>query len=1237
MKIKVPDFDSIKQIALKASVDELYIPLQGKSTTNIEEEPFDLADKIKQFFVFDETNPNDPRVILLMGDTGAGKSVFVQQLHQQLWKDYEVGNPISLSIPLAELENPFEEAVEEVLRKQGFEDFQISEMKSHEKFIFIVDGYDELHLFQNCYVTNKWNQWNAKVLIACRSQALYYQKDYEKYFTPFKGEKRLPLLLRKIYIAPFSQDQISAYVKKYQALHSDSKISEEDFSKIPGLAELITTPILLHLAVEAMPEILAGQIDDQKMTQAKLYDVFIECWFARQVEKLRITGHLSESEENTKLRFWDYCKRLAQKMHEKEMGVIPYQGKKRGGRLFGKQVNDNTWEPFFNENTKILRSACPLKKMGTHYYGFIHASFVEYFATRAMYEEIQAIGVAPVRDFAESPNLISLREPQQTANKNDKEEMPLKSNQLSGAIFQRLFTREIQTIRFLADRIEQAEVFKRKMIAIVEASKISVRYAVGSANAITALIRAGVMFNKADLSKIKISGADVSGGYFDQADLSHADLSNTLMMNIWLRKANLNSCNLTGINFGEYPCLIQDQNVDCFDYREDLQRLVSGCKENIILWDTLSGEQLGVFKGHAEFIYGVKFNSSGTWIVSGSADKTVRLWDLESESQIALLEGHDDYVSSVDVSSDDSLIVSGSDDGTIRLWDVKEAKQKAILRGHEESVNSVHFTLNGKQIISASADNTIRIWDVVSEKELSILQHEAEVHTGQISQNGRLVVSGCDDDSLQVWDVTEKKIIAELHGHEDYVNCLAICPDGRRVVSGSHDSTVRIWDIASKKMLSVLQGHETEVHCVQFSSDAKQVISGSWDKTIRFWDISNERMIGRRRGHERSIACLHVSLDGKRVVTGSGDYSLRVWEILSGIEIVTLRGHAGFVSCVQFSSDGKLIVSGGWDHSIRIWNIDDKKEIKILKGHNSSVNSVAFSPNGKKLISCSGKDNGEDNTIRIWGVEIGDLLMTINCHNYEMKSITFADDGKQILSGSLDGSLRLWSVTNGEEEHFISQNINGMLGVIFNSSEQLIACYGSSIVKIIEVESEEVILDFESDQGGISNVQFSQNGNCILICCNMTLQLWDVANVKCLKYWKFHGRVTDFYYHPNGTLVLGFFDHSIECWQNIGKEAEFDWQLRWSTNIDSPNLFIEELNISNVMGLNDQNRRMLEQRGALLDPNAELSERRDIATLKSGVLTRINSPLHQIKTSASDLDGKEEDEDDIDLDTQSLN
>ena len=226
-------------------------------------------------------------------------------------------------------------------------------------------------------------------------------------------------------------------------------------------------------------------------------------------------------------------------------------------------------------------------------------------------------------------------------------------------------------------------------------------------------------------------------------------------------------------------------------------------------------------------------------------------------------------------------------------------------------------------------------------------------------------------------------------------------------------------------------------------------------------------------------------------------------------------------------------------------------------------------------------------------MESGNQLAILHKHSHEVRSVSFSKDEKQIVFASSDNSIHITeAVYEGKELILLPTNINGMSGALFSPNEQFVACFGSSEVKIIEIESGKEIFDVHSDEGGIINVQFCHDEKSIIIACNMNLETWDIASEQCIDVWKFHARMTDFSFYLNESLILGFFDHSVECWQNIGKEEEFHWQLRWSTNIDSPNLFIEGLNISNVTGLNDQNRRVLEQRGALVDSKTELTERR---------------------------------------------
>lgn len=63
-------------------------------------------------------------------------------------------------------------------------------------------------------------------------------------------------------------------------------------------------------------------------------------------------------------------------------------------------------------------------------------------------------------------------------------------------------------------------------------------------------------------------------------------------------------------------------------------------------------------------------NPSGTVIISGSTEKTLRLWDPRTCVKLLKLKGHTDNVKALVVSRDGSHCISGSSDGSIKVWNL---------------------------------------------------------------------------------------------------------------------------------------------------------------------------------------------------------------------------------------------------------------------------------------------------------------------------------------------------------------------------------------------------------------------------------------------------------------------------------------------------------------------------------------------------------------------------------------
>ena len=63
---------------------------------------------------------------------------------------------------------------------------------------------------------------------------------------------------------------------------------------------------------------------------------------------------------------------------------------------------------------------------------------------------------------------------------------------------------------------------------------------------------------------------------------------------------------------------------------------------------------MSTLEGHTESVYSICVSPDGSYIISGSADKTIKIWDTKTKQLLNTLEGHTDTVYSVCVSQDGS-------------------------------------------------------------------------------------------------------------------------------------------------------------------------------------------------------------------------------------------------------------------------------------------------------------------------------------------------------------------------------------------------------------------------------------------------------------------------------------------------------------------------------------------------------------------------------------------------------
>ncbi|KAK3810331.1 MAG: WD40-repeat-containing domain protein [Benniella sp.] len=1182
----------LREQRMKERDNVVYIQPQAKeSLQSSDEKRFLLIENVNQFL-----EKSDQKVFLILGDSGAGKSTFNLELEYELWQKYTEAGRIPLYISLPTIDKPEHDMIAKQLRKVGFMEPQVRELKLHREFILICDGYDESQQSHNLYISNRLNQsgeWNAKMVISCRSE--YLGVDYRDRFRPVDRNREAdPEDLQEAVITPFSEVQIQDYISQYvQANVELWKVKEyqDALNYIPGLKDLVKNPFMLTLSMNVLPRLVDPEesLSSTRITRVALYDQFIEHWLERGKKRLGEKTLSSQAkaafdglnDEGFAQNGISFMKKLAVAIYKEQDGhpVVEYL----------RFSDQESWKAAFfgrEEEKQLLREACPLVRNGSQY-RFIHRSLLEYGLARAVFDPHERrkqtipASVKARRGSASSFLSFEIRSESQGSNSTIAEQQ---DDDFNSPLVSRSFVGERSLLQFLQERVQQEPTFKKQLLDFIERSKTDKKWRTAAANAITILVRAGVQFNSIDLRGIQIPGADLSYGVFDSAYFQRADLRKVNFHNTWLRQANFWKAQMSGSRFGEF--LTEESKVLVCAYPPGDMSLALGLDSgSISVYSATNWKKIQTLNGHDGRVTGVVYSPKGDHIVSGSQDKTIRLWKLDTGFCLRTLSGHTGEVTSVVHSPKASMVFSGSTDGAVRLWNTETGDCIMTMtlsdRDRDVRVTSVAYSSETDVIASGSSDGIVRLWNPAAGKCLQILSgHDGEVTS--VDFLSKDVVSGGKDKTLKLWDSDTGSCRHTFTGHGEGVTSISCSPKGDMIASGSEDKMIKIWDMETNACCRTITGHIDRVTSVAFFPKGDKIASSSWDMTTWLWNVEARTTDLSLSGYDKSILAVVFSPDEGVVTTGSSDGTLRLWDTTTGDLLDSLVGSGSEVTGVDFSSEGDFIVwncvdhtvhlldlgtktrhsgfsdqcrktisfalspkgfvvvTGNTDHSVQLWNATTGASIRVLEGHTGQVVSVTFSSSGDMFASGS-----VDCTVRLWNIETSDCRHVLNGHTSEVSSVSYSPNGDKIASGSEDKTTRLWDAVTGD-------------------------CRS--------------ILRGHNDR--ITSVSYSSQGDFIATASNdKTVRLWDVEWSQCRAVIQCFSKVNSIAWGPipsSSNLVTGCDDGSVRLWRVIEDGDKCRVLMEWSSLHGV--LSLADATIQDVRGLNHANTRLLKQHGATGEP-----------------------------------------------------
>ena len=278
------------------------------------------------------------------------------------------------------------------------------------------------------------------------------------------------------------------------------------------------------------------------------------------------------------------------------------------------------------------------------------------------------------------------------------------------------------------------------------------------------------------------------------------------------------------VKTSEYTRRAHDKDINSIDVSPNDEYFATASYDKLgKVWQTDSGETIGVLKGHKRGLWDINFYKFDKLIVTGSGDKTIKVWSLLDFSCKKTLEGHTNSVQRVKFfNREHPQLLSWGAEGLFRLWESKQGELINSLDNHDQRIWAMDLKNDGEYFTTADADGKLSFWTDNTEEEVKFkeLQAKEKIEQEQSLSNyiknkdwsNAFLLALTLDHSMRLYNVIKSSI--ETNDDKDSIigsfsleNTISLLDDGQLV---KLFKKIRDWNVnfkffeISQKLLNVV-------------------------------------------------------------------------------------------------------------------------------------------------------------------------------------------------------------------------------------------------------------------------------------------------------------------------------------------------------------------------------------------------------------------------------------------------
>jgi len=148
----------------------------------------------------------------------------------------------------------------------------------------------------------------------------------------------------------------------------------------------------------------------------------------------------------------------------------------------------------------------------------------------------------------------------------------------------------------------------------------------------------------------------------------------------------------------------------------------------------------------------------------------------------------------------------------------------------------------------------------------------------------------------------------------------------------------------------------------------------------------------------------------------------------------------------------------------------------VFEGHTAAALSVAFSPDGRTVASGS-----VDDSVRLWSITQARLARVIQEHPFPIWRLKYAPNGATLYSGSTDGVIRAWQASTGRLARAFEGHVGRITGLdVSKDGRRLASSAEDFTVRIWGLPNGVVEQVIDEGMAGVTGVHFTPDSQAVV-------------------------------------------------------------------------------------------------------------------------------------------------------------